>query len=738
MNKRIVYILTFALLHLMFGVSMASNRDSISVEEGISRFNSLIAQNKWNDQHGLSHLNSHIFFLSQQAENDYNQMYEKGTSFIDKTVLEDIDKELVTLAGTGVHLYIGLNGSFLSIGELDADKNESVNYGEINAFYGEKKDQIDNAVKDIYRLSNVVSVGSRKTALMTITPVQRVLLDTKNADHSGDKLYFTYFRNFIKGDYYNELQQAVNRVRETDGQRKKYSQDLSIALKYDKEVYVKAMTEYDDLIDGQLVSATLTEPFWFGINEQEVYYYSNLRNNSTNLLNDKGEFTYLTPAGKPFTLPEGARLSFTGKVVSEGGLTYDLKVTRGALLAFEDNTGTYTAAFTIRGSSYQFLGYRLVGGTELDLKKIDAPTSSNGLVLTGVKDSHCQIEIISGNYQFSGSGNSSEYKGDGPVISSPSFSLVDTEYYCFKKIPNGQGCVDDRRIADFDISYVDFLKKATILIDPNDKYGVMFAYEFDGAVGYVYQRLDDQGNEEYFKWNNVIWERLNLNRNEILNRNPHLLTLLDVWRIFTEDPVHLALDIVGFIPVIGVAADGLNTVLYTIEGKYTDAALSGIAIIGGSVLVLGKYAINTAKNARRVIKLGEKLDPTTIDRINDVVRKVEKTYLESSGGLSKFQSNLYTLVDNHGPDVLKNLDNVLDNAKAEDFLTVVNKISGTGDDAIDQLKFLEDLGDVSFAKAIGENPELIGTWRNLDNAGVNVKLRKKPGVLERARSFECR
>lgn len=65
---------------------------------------------------------------------------------------------------------------------------------------------------------------------------------------------------------------------------------------------------------------------------------------------------------------------------------------------------------------------------------------------------------------------------------------------------------------------------------------------------------------------------------------------------------HLALDVAGMIPVVGVAADGINAAWYAGEGDWENAALSGLAAIPGA----GQAATAT-KLARKGMKLGDQI-----------------------------------------------------------------------------------------------------------------------------------
>jgi hypothetical protein len=73
---------------------------------------------------------------------------------------------------------------------------------------------------------------------------------------------------------------------------------------------------------------------------------------------------------------------------------------------------------------------------------------------------------------------------------------------------------------------------------------------------------------------------------------------------------HTALDVIGLVPVVGEAADGVNALWYTAEGDYLNAGLSAAAMIpvagwvatGGKFAVRGVKAVHTADGARAWVK----------------------------------------------------------------------------------------------------------------------------------------
>jgi hypothetical protein len=72
-----------------------------------------------------------------------------------------------------------------------------------------------------------------------------------------------------------------------------------------------------------------------------------------------------------------------------------------------------------------------------------------------------------------------------------------------------------------------------------------------------------------------------------------------------RDGIHLALDIAGFVPVIGEAADVANGILYLAEGDYVNAGISFVSAIpvAGDSAKAGRFAIRGADMAASGAKL---------------------------------------------------------------------------------------------------------------------------------------
>ncbi len=90
------------------------------------------------------------------------------------------------------------------------------------------------------------------------------------------------------------------------------------------------------------------------------------------------------------------------------------------------------------------------------------------------------------------------------------------------------------------------------------------------------------------------------------------------------EAVHIGLDVLGFIPVVGEVANGLNALIYLAEGDWTNAALSAVALIpiaGDAALVarMGARGVRIAEDvavAERVV--------TDVSRATRDVRAIEE------------------------------------------------------------------------------------------------------------------
>ena len=75
--------------------------------------------------------------------------------------------------------------------------------------------------------------------------------------------------------------------------------------------------------------------------------------------------------------------------------------------------------------------------------------------------------------------------------------------------------------------------------------------------------------------------------------------------------IHLLLDVVGMVPVVGVVADLTNAAIYWAEGDYQNAALSGVAAIPGvGYAAVAVKATKSISKAAKVAKAGARIQST--------------------------------------------------------------------------------------------------------------------------------
>ena len=104
------------------------------------------------------------------------------------------------------------------------------------------------------------------------------------------------------------------------------------------------------------------------------------------------------------------------------------------------------------------------------------------------------------------------------------------------------------------------------------------------------------------------------------------------------DIVHGALDLAGFIPVLGAIPDGINAGIYALEGDWSNAGFSAVAMVPGwgdgihLGVIGGKNAIKISEKA--AIRMGEEGLATGLKEVK-AASKVEKTAAEEAAMAGK-------------------------------------------------------------------------------------------------------
>ena len=81
------------------------------------------------------------------------------------------------------------------------------------------------------------------------------------------------------------------------------------------------------------------------------------------------------------------------------------------------------------------------------------------------------------------------------------------------------------------------------------------------------------------------------------------------WKRWGSDVVHGALDVAGFVPVLGAIPDVINAGVYAAEGDYVQAGISLVAAVpgAGDAVAAGNIAVKAGKQVeKQIVKQAEK------------------------------------------------------------------------------------------------------------------------------------
>ncbi len=187
------------------------------------------------------------------------------------------------------------------------------------------------------------------------------------------------------------------------------------------------------------------------------------------------------------------------------------------------------------------------------------------------------------------------------------------------------------------------------------------------------------------------------------------------WR----DVGHAALDVAGFIPVVGAVADVANAAWYLAEGDYTNAALSGISAIPG----IGDAIGGVAKGGKAAFKLGKA--GNMLGKANKLLPNAGKLVGKAGGLANKVSSSAGKLVGKVGdlankvpPGVKSKINKVMNAAD----------MVGTGVDVASTAHYLAqgDYGN-ALVSGISAIPGVGKGGKGLFNRAKGSKLFNKAG-----------
>jgi hypothetical protein len=441
--------------------------------------------------------------------------------------------------------------------------------------------------------------------------------------------------------------------------------------------------------------------------------------------NTPGYYTYVTPSGHPITLHSSVTPSLTGKI-SDG--VANALIPKGVLLAFKSGTTEYVASFTYLKveNKLTFLGYEKKGAEEFysgDILSASLP-STYKVIIAKENDAQCTIDLGIANY-------STAYIPITPKLSQPVNSSLNVlslnPQFKSWSIP----IVDCHKILTVD--YQRLINEGRIIVNAYGN-GVLYSLKEGNITRYIYQGVLQDGNYAYQEWDGANWHAITLQLPEKINP---VLAVLSIWKELLTDP-HFMLDAVGSapIPVVGELADGLNGVIYYIEGDNTGMYLS---MAGAAVPVAGDIIKNTFRAAKTVIKgrLLIKYSDEFVAEMNKVYDHLRNNTTLSSEQFLTAYKNINTLAIKHGPEAERAITLLAKSTTDKtQFVKAVQKIKDlekTNADKVANL-FSDITSSTSLAEALVKNDALVDAWKKLDDAGLTA-LRKDPNWLNRVKGW---
>ena len=136
-----------------------------------------------------------------------------------------------------------------------------------------------------------------------------------------------------------------------------------------------------------------------------------------------------------------------------------------------------------------------------------------------------------------------------------------------------------------------------------------------------------------------IEDSATLNRYSYVEGNP--VSFIDPFGLCSASGFgHAALNLLGMLPVVGIAADAVNAVWYLAEGDFVNAALSSISLIpyAGQVVATSRL-VKTASTAAKITKYS----------------KIIGTIMQATGNAAQAGTRIYVRCTQEGANVWKEL-----------------------------------------------------------------------------------
>ncbi len=294
---------------------------------------------------------------------------------------------------------------------------------------------------------------------------------------------------------------------------------------------------------------------------------------------DRPQQIFLSPAGIPVVLPEGAIPAFY-KVRKDPITAY------GALASFTIGEGTEKTTYYGHKKGYQFTGYKIAkDSTAYEFGALPRGRPIRARIIDKGLVPNCSHLYYEGDYYTTNINDT----GTGPLVTNLSFTgnldllTIDEQGYS-ACLPD----IDYERFTDYLVGIYNYFGQGGF---------IRKIFANDGTTAYLYSVLDNEGVLRHYQYNtgNGLWQFVEVPVYDVDTAGA--LNYL-FGEVFSSAAGHLVLDMAGMAPIAGEVFDVLNGVWYTIEGDGKNAMISFASTIP---LV---YA-TAVKNVGRVVKMAD-------------------------------------------------------------------------------------------------------------------------------------